>query len=166
MTNTNVPLRHQHRRAEQLSGVVHNGRRTKCEHTTLTYRDDGSTGHAFESRDGKRRNHVLHQLGCRQDHGLRTPVPAVAGTESLLEEGFLVVDAGLLVQGSEVPEDPHINNAAGPIPLEVFPDDVGYNRQVKPRWVWVTSGQQSLTCALEGAPTDLQLGSQSLHDII
>ena len=60
---------------------------------------------------GKRGNHVLHQLGCRQDHGLRTPVPAVAGTESLLEEGLLVVDAGLLVQGSEVPEDPHINNA-------------------------------------------------------
>ena len=115
---------------------------------------------------GKRRNHVLHQLGCRQDHGLRTPVPAIAGTESLLEEGLLVVDAGLLVQGSEVPEDPHINNADRRIPLEVFPDDMGYNRQVKPRWVWVTSGQQSLTCALENAPTDLQLGSQCVHDLI
>ena len=86
--------------------------------------------------------------------------------ESLLEEGLLVVDAGLLVQGSEVPEDPHINNAVPPIEREVFPDDVGYNRQVKPRWVRVTSGQQSLTCALEGAPTDLQLGSQCFHDII
>ena len=130
----------------------------------MTSRDDGFTGHAFESRDGEQRNHVLHQLGCRQDHGLRTPVPAVAGTESLLEERFLVVDAVLLVQGSEVPEDPHINNAVRPITLEVFFDDVGYNRQVKPRWVRVTSGQQSLTCALEGAPTDLQLGPQCFHD--
>ena len=164
-THTNVQLRHQHRRAEQLSGVVRDGRRAKCEHVTLTSKDDGATEQAFESRDGKRRNHVLHQLGCRQDHGLRTPVPAVAGTESLLEEGLLVVDAGLLVQGSVVPEDPHINNAEILIPLEVFPDDVEYNRQVKPRWVWVTSGQQSLTCALEGAPTDLQLGSQCFHDI-
>ena len=66
---------------------------------------------AIEVLDGKRKKKVLHHLGCRQDHGLRTPVPAVAGTESLLEEGLLVVDAGLLVQGPEVPEDPHVNNA-------------------------------------------------------
>ena len=107
---------------------------------------------AFEVRDGRGmgdvRKHVQHQLGRRQDHGLRTPVPAVAGTESLLEEDVLVVDAGLLVQGPEVPEDPHVNNAiVHPAQqYEVFPDDVAYDRQVKPVGVRMTSGQQSFTC--------------------
>ena len=110
--------------------------RTWCVHTTLTANDDGSTGYACM------RKKVLHHLGCRQDHGLRTPVPAVAGTESLLEEGLLVVDAGFLVQGPEVPEDPHVNKAKHRTVLEVFPDDMGYNRQVKPRRVRMTSGQQ------------------------
>ena len=50
------------------------------------------------------------------------------------------------MQGPEVPEDPHVNNAPARKPLEVFPDDMGYNRQVKPLGVRMTSGQQSFTC--------------------
>ena len=112
---------------------------------------------------GDARKHVENQLGRRQDRGLRTPVPAVAGTESLLEEDLLVVDAGLLVQGPEVPEDPHVNNAPARPTLEVHPDDMGYNRQVKPVGVRMTSG--SSQSHVVDAPADHQLGPKYFLDL-
>ena len=43
--------------------------------------------------------------------GLRAPVPDVAGSEPLVEEFLLDGGAGLLEQGSKVPEHAHIEHA-------------------------------------------------------
>ena len=47
-------------------------------------------------------------LRCFPHSGLRAPVPDVAGGEPLVEKILLDVGAGLLEQGSKVPENAHI----------------------------------------------------------
>ena len=80
-----------------------------------------------------------HELRRRPHERLGTCVPDVARRKALLEEVILMGIAGVLVQGSKVPEQTHVP-APGRIFRQTLPDDVANDRQVEAVGIRMTFG--------------------------
>ena len=79
-----------------------------------------------------------HELRCRPHVRLGTCVPDVARRQALLEEVILIGIAGVLVEGTKVPEQTHVPGAA--FYRQTLPDDVANDRQVEAVGIRMTFG--------------------------
>ena len=78
-----------------------------------------------------------HELRRRPHVRLGTCVPDVARRQALLEEVILIGIAGVLVEGSKVPEQTHV---PGGIVRQKLPDDAANDRQVEAVGIRMTFG--------------------------
>ena len=80
------------------------------------------------------------ELGLLPNNGMSTAIPDVAGLQPQFKEFRLVLGPWLLIQGTEVPENPHILYVEGGPVVEVHFQNVCHDLQVEPRRVRMTFG--------------------------